>query len=487
MAIVYTNFCCRSGGSNLNAGTVDGSTTEPATSALVTYPGGDWNSGTDVFTAAVGADMTEAVVDRFAALYHDGDTSPTSNQYLVARITAVNAGARTVTLSATARSLFGTEVATGTGNRSLSIGGAWAGPSGTSGFPLTFLGSALTDATGNAPRLNIKNDQTYTMTAAITANTGPAKFWMGYSTAYGDGGRAIIDGGTAGASYVLLTFGTTGQVELRDLEIKNNGATGSADLISVTALQFCAFRCVFRDARGELIATSSGTSFVRCEFYGANQSNTASGCAVSLAASSTFVKCIFHDNTGSNTSGVRTTAGAYAVAFVDCIFDSNGEHGLFTGGNSMSCTVVRCDFYSNGSDAIRNNCAHLWVDSCNFINNTSNALECGLVNAGHAIASKCGYGAGTMANDAGNLSGNIDELDTFSYANDTTPWNAPDTGDFSLEGEDAISTGDGTFLQTASGYTGSTGFPDVGAVAAASGAGGGQGGKRAGASGGRAG
>jgi hypothetical protein len=31
--MAFTNFCCRSGGSNLNAGTLTGDTTEPGTSA----------------------------------------------------------------------------------------------------------------------------------------------------------------------------------------------------------------------------------------------------------------------------------------------------------------------------------------------------------------------------------------------------------------------------------------------------------------------
>jgi hypothetical protein len=76
----FTEFCCRASGSNMNAGSLDGGSTVAGTAAAVTYTGGDWTSGTDIYIAPVGADMTEAVVGRFASLYHDGDTSPTTNQ-----------------------------------------------------------------------------------------------------------------------------------------------------------------------------------------------------------------------------------------------------------------------------------------------------------------------------------------------------------------------------------------------------------------------
>ncbi len=471
MAASFTNFTARSGGNNLNAGTVDGSATEPATTALVTYTGGDWNSATDVYTAPVGANMTEAQAGRFASLYHDGDTSPTTNQYLVARITAVDSGARTITLSTTARALLGTEVATGTGTRSLRIGGAWAGPSGAVAFPFNCLSSALLDPSSNPTRLNLKNDQTYSVTAALTpSSAGPPRVVRGYSETYGDGGRAVIDGGTSGAAYVVLslTSGTSAPVALQDLEVKNNGASGSANLVSCANTNFYAFRCVFRSSRGNglsLSAGSGGATLTECEFYDCNQSNTASqaGLVTSSIAGVSCVRCFFHDNTGSNTRGVRVAAAAVSVAFLGCVFDTNGSHGLEIG-NSMSALVSGCDFYGNGGDAFRMGAAvPAHVENSNFLNNTAIALDANAVGS-VILACNCGFGSGTMANDGGNTAGQVEESGSVTYDANTTPWVDPDDGDFRINLSAAYGTGRGTFLQTATSYSGTVGYPDIGAA-----------------------
>jgi hypothetical protein len=460
MTAAFTDFCCRSGGNNLNAGTVDGSTTEVAAAPLVTYTGGNWTASTDIYIAPVGADMTQAVVGRFASLYHDGDTVPTTNQFLIARITNVNAGTRAITLSTTVRVLLGTEVVDGTGNRSLRIGGAHAGPSGASLFPLNFITSTLTNIAGDQTFINLKSDQSYAVTAAIAAPSAAPKFIAGYSSTYRDGVKVTIDGGTSGASYVLFTSAGTSQLQLRDLEFKNNGATGSAALVSLTGLQASALRCVFHDARGHLLTTGGSVDLEACEFYGANQSNTGATAALNLGAAASCVRCIFHDNTGSNTRGVQTSGGAYAVSFTDCIFDSNGNDGASTGGTSVSATFTRCDFYNNGDRGIDSGSSHLWVDSCNFVNNTGIGVAAG---SGNAYLSKCGFGSGTMANDGGNTSGNVEEYGSITYAADMTPWVDPSNGDFRINLAAAKGTGDGTFLQTSASYAGTIGYPDVGA------------------------
>lgn len=459
----YTNFCVRSGGSNLNAGAVDGSTTEPATSALVTYTAGDWNSATDVYTAPVAADMTEAVVGRFASLYHDGDTVPTANQYLVARITVVNAGTRQITLSTTARSQSGSEVATGTGNRSMRIGGAWAGPSGASGFPLTVLTSALTDGT-NANRLNLKNDATYT----VSANVVKASFthMAGYASAYGDGGRAVVDGGTSGASYVILTIPNSGAWSggtMSDVEFKNNGATGSATAVSMTAANTnLIYRCVVRDVRGigwshNISADDSGNTFLECEFYGCNQSNTANLAAVNCSGGSMVLKrCVFHDNAGSNTSGARST-GNGTVA-IDCVFDTNGGIGLNFSGTQGR--VTGCDFYNNGSHGVSHGFA-LHAENCNFVKNGGYGVNNTVV----AFLVNCGFGSGTQVNASGAVASTAlaVETGTITYAADVTPWSDPANGNFSITLAAAKNAGRGAFLETASGYVGTAAYVDVGA------------------------
>ena len=136
--MAFTEFCCRSGGSNLNAGTRTGNSTEPGTSADFTYASGSWVSSTGVFTVASGNPSTDGVaVGDFASVYADGASVTT----LVGRVTAVSS--TTVTVSTTAKTGTTTD---GTSNRTLRIGGAWQGPNGASGFPLNFLTNACTNS-----------------------------------------------------------------------------------------------------------------------------------------------------------------------------------------------------------------------------------------------------------------------------------------------------------------------------------------------------
>jgi hypothetical protein len=461
----WTNFCCRSGGNNINAGAVDGSTTEPATTPLVTYTAGDWNATTDVFTAAVGADMTEAVVGRFASLAHDGDTTPTTNQFLVARITAVDTGARTITLSGTSRLTLGTEVATGTANRTLRIGGAWAGPAAASGFPMNQALGNLTNSSNETVRINFKNDQTYSITAAIVV-TSTTVHWWGYTSAYGDGGRATLDGGTSGASYNLLTLNAAmGNDHFVDWVFQNNGATGNADLVNYLSGNMVHFyRSVFRDCRGSGVDTTSASAlFVECEFFGCNQSNDANNAAVrsnSASASLCMIRCVLHDNPGSNGDGVRWSG---PCVFVFCIFHGNGRHGVNVGG-SRHAAFVCCDVYDNADSGVNvGNSAYL--ESCNVLKNGTALGDRGIEATGELWILGCGFGTGTMVNFDGDYEvAVVQAVDagSFSYPTNANPWNDPDDGDFRLVRPEPKNTGRGTFTQTAASYSGSVGYPDIG-------------------------
>ena len=468
--MAFTEFCCRSGGSNMNAGSVDGSSTEPATTALVTYTGGDWNATTDVYTAPVGADMTEAQVGRFASLYHDGDTSPTSNQFLVARITAVNAGTRQITLSTSARSLLGTEVATGTANRTLKIGGSWAGPSGASGFPFTFIGSSLTDSNTNRPRVNFKNDQTYSITAAITAvGAGPIKY-QGYGSTFGDGGRCIVDGGTSGASYTLLTVANAAGVVYQDFIFQNNGASGSSSGVICTNIssRTTFVRCVANNLRGRGFLANSNVRavFIECEAYSCNQSGTAGVGAFECVSGSwaSFIRCISHDNTGH---GFRVTMPSHLD---HCIADSNSLIGFEVLSESV---MLHCDAYNNGSHGAyigdSGSSGSFAIQSCNFVKNGGYGLTLVSGMTVMALVSHCGFGAGTNANTSGqtNVTTGTDLVEiegTVTYANDVTPWVDPANGDFRITLSAAKGAGRGTFTQTASSYSGTVGYPDIGAA-----------------------
>lgn len=467
----YSHFCCRSGGSNLNAGSVDGGTTVPAAAALVTYTGGDWNATTDVYTAPVGANMTEAVVGRFASLYVDGDAAPTTNQYLVARITAVNAGTRQITLSTSARVLLGTEVATGTGNRSMRIGGAWAGPSGAVGFPLNFLQTQLVNTSSYPTRLDMKNDQTYTVSANVAGTSSQFKHLEGFTTSYGDGGIFTLDGGTAGAAYTVFTpnNGNPGPLYVVGMELKNNGASGgSTSTHGVSVAQPAAMffhRCVFRDLRGSGIGITGGSAnLTECEFYGCNQANV-NGCGgVRAAGGMLSAKAsIFHDNAGANNDAVHM-AGGYGV-LSNCVMDTNGRAGLNVQTNS-GVSVDACDFYNNAT-GIDFNTVGGTARNCNFVKNTTAGVNGGATStAGTTILFNCGFGRGTQANgsDVAN-SQSVTEVGSIAYAANATPWVDPANGDFRTTLDAAKFAGRGQFLQTAAGYAGTVGYPSVGASA----------------------
>ncbi len=227
----YTNFCCRAGGNDLNAGTVDGSETEPGVNPLVTYTSGDWD-GTSVYTAPVGADMTAAQVGRFASIYVDGISAAASGQWMHARITAVNAGTRQVTVSTTARSLFGTIVTSGTGNRSMRIGGAWAGATGDCFTPVQY----------DLERLLKCSESNRQVESEERSDLCSNEHWIrrrwcrpgGYSSTYMDGGIAEIQGPASGSSIALWFIGTLGGYT-HDLCFNGNGTTFSQVAIQMAS------------------------------------------------------------------------------------------------------------------------------------------------------------------------------------------------------------------------------------------------------------
>ena len=384
----------------------------------------------------------------------------------VARITTVTA--TTFVTDATAKS--GTAPVDGPLVTSAKIGGAWAGMATTSDFPLDFLLGVCTNASSHLVRLNLKNDQTYTVSAAMVVVSGGINQLFGYSSSYGDGGRAVIDGGTSGAAYKLLDLGGINNGTLSDIEFKNNGATGGSTSTQAVDLAgqsgWLIRRCVFRDFRaaGLNVAISSspiGHIVDECEFYGCNQSNAVSVGALRVSGGSHVIRnTIFHDNTGSNTAGAITTSSGTAH-FENCIFDSNGGVGATV--SMIGSTFEGCEFYTNGSHGIAPTNSVV-AKNCNFVNNVGagvnnpTAIICTLIN--------CGFGAGTQANDGGDvaLTDFCNQIGSITYAADVTPWVDPANGDFRISLAGAKGAGRGVFLQTAASYAGTIGYPDVGAA-----------------------
>lgn len=447
--MAFTEFCCRSGGSNLNAGTRTGSSTVPGTAADLTYASGTWVSSTGVFTPASGDPVADGVaVGDFASVYADGATVTT----LVGRVTARTT--TTITVSTTAKSGTTTD---GTSDRTLKIGGAFQGPNGSSGFPMNFLTNACTNSAADLPRLNYKNDATYSITAAITP-VGTQTCHQGFTTSYGDFGRAVLDGGTSGASYNLIGSTVGAYASLIDWECRNNGATGSATGVFWNSSFAVVSRCVFHDFRGSGFQTNNTYAMIsECEFYNCNQSNAASiGGFYCLGAGNVLSHCVSHDNAGSNSNGFYTVG---ANVFVHCIADTNGKYGF----QVQQSHLQGCDAYNNGSDGVLVT-SYGTVVNCNLVKNTGWGID-GSAAVGGVIES-CGFGSGSQANGSGTTTntGAIQILRSVNYANDVTPWVDPANGDFRITLAAAKGAGRGTYTQTAASYTGTIGYPDIGAA-----------------------
>lgn len=451
--MAFTEFCCRSGGSNLNAGTRTGNSTEPGTGADFTYASGNWVQSTGVFTVASGDPSSDGVaVGDFASVYADGSTVTG----FVGRVTARDA--TTITVSLTAKA--GTAPTDGTGDRTLKIGGAWKGPNGSEDFPFDLATlHTLTNASSDSPRINMKNDAQYDITASITPSTPTATVYIqGYTSSYADLGRAIIDGGTAGASYIL--FGVASPWWFFDLTFQNNGASGTTGNTSNGHF----VRCVSGPSRGPGF---SGSGFrIECEAFSCNAGN-ASGNAGMTSNNAIHIRCISHDNTGSNSVGFLETGGT--GVYINCIADTNGADGFGVATSGTQLWMVNCDSYNNTRDGFRsqrNGVTNIHAQNSNFVKNGGYGVNVSGSGLHYGYLINCAFGAGTQANSSGqtNAIGMIQNLGAVTYANDVTPWVDPANGDFRINLAAAKAAGRGAFLQTAASYAGTVAYPDIGAA-----------------------
>lgn len=453
--MAFTEFCCRSGGSNLNAGTRTGNSTAPGTAAFKTYTSGTWVQATRTFTPAGGANPTTdgIAVDDFVSVYPDAATvSP-----YVARITTV--GATTFVTSATVFS--GTAPVDGALVTSASIGGAWKGPNAAEAFPFGFITAALTNVAGNIPRVNFKNDATYSITSGIVHSGTGNTIFQGYATAYEDLGKFTIDGSTN--AIVLLTL-SGGRQSLFDFILQNNGTTGTNAGLSLSASRCLVARGVVNTLRGAGISNGGSNVIVEVEAYACNAANTVDSGGFLDSSSAIFIRCIAHDNVGSNNNGFATSIGHVTI---ECIADTNGKDGFHYTGN-INCFVVRCDAYNNtGSGITVSSIGPTYIDSCNLIKNGA----WGIAGANGATCNgsiiNCGFGAGTQANTSGTAQttgGGVLEIGSINYTSNVTPWVDPANGDFRINLAAAINAGRGLFTQTAASYAGTIGYPDIGAA-----------------------
>lgn len=451
--MAYTEFYCKTTGSNLNAGSTD------QDAANYTYASGNWVQSTRVFTLASG-NTTGVSVGMFASVYANGSTVTG----YVGRISAVTS--TTITIDATA--IAGTAPTDGTGTRTCKVGGRWAGPNAAVGHPFNFVTKELRDTSDNTARVNFHTSATFSITTAMTHTlAGPCVF-EGMTSTPGDGGVAVIDGGTSGASYILLNE-SGGRNCFKNLEFRNNGATGTATGV-VFNRDSMAIRCVFHDFRGGGV-TAAGLN-VECRAYACNTSNTTNvgGFQSSASSGSVFVRCVANDNTGSNTNGFYITTN---TVLFQCIADTNGANGFRLVGAAVA-TLIQCEAYNNTADGVdSSNTQHLrYFENCNFIDNGGYGIDGPSGSYTVTQLVDCGFGSGTAANASGttnNIKGDTSE-GTVTYASNETPWTDPAAGDFTVDNADAIDAGRATFPGS---YA--TAYATIGAAQPTAGGGGGGG------------
>lgn len=345
-------------------------------------------------------------------------------------------------------------------------------------FPFNLSGLAsLKNSSGNIPRMNMKNDGTYSIASQITlAATCAPMIVQGYSSALGDGGRSTIDAGT-NAIVSWSSSSTNGNV-LIDLIFSTSASSGANPLVSDNGSGIVSYiRCVFTGARASGLIMQSGLAY-ECEAYSNNTSNgntagSRAGFSITGSGTARLVRCISHDNTGSNTRGFECNSGT-GVHFIDCISESNGQAGYdyLINGSASQLVLTNCDAYSNGGDGLliefsSGSLPFPLIENSNFIKNSGKGINVTAsatqVLGGHVY--NCGYGSGTQANAGGDSAlGSILEFNKVTYASGVTPWVDPANGDFRISLSAAKNSGRGNFTQTQASYSGTVAYPDIGSA-----------------------
>ena len=462
----YTEFYCQSGGSNLNACSTTNNT------AAYTSTNGNWSTATNIFTPTDGSTPASSVnVGDFASIYVDGATVGV----FIGRVTTVAAGVNGgITISSTSRA--GSAPSTSATARSIKVGGACKGPNGSDAFPLNLSSIGNIVNTSSDPvRFNLKNDATYSPTVGVSI--GGVITVQGYSSSVGDGGRAIIDAATT--TITVLTINAGGTV-ITDIIAQSSATTGTGDGFQSTAIGAVFTRCVANNMRGNgFNFANSGNIAIECESYANNKSNTSGNAGFLLSSLGVAMYCIAHDNTGSNTDGFATTAGVTGPTFLNCIADTNGRHGFSVNTSATQTSLIQCDSYNNTTDGFKilntTTSALARIQNCNFIKNGGWGVNTALT-TGRLVGtfSNNGFGSGTAANSSGttNNTDNLTISGSITYGSNLLPWVDAPNGDFRINLAAANGTGRGVFIETASGYAGSIGYPDVGAVQSKTGPGG---------------
>ena len=456
--MAFTEFYAQTTGDNLNAG----STTSDA--AAFTYAGGTFVRATGVFTVASGNPSSDGVaVGDFASIY---TTAGATVATFVGRVTARDATTITVSLSAIAGAT--STVSETAAAATCKVGGAWKGPNGTVAFPFAFATSTMTNSSGDVPRVNFKSG-TYSPTSAMTHNLAGPVVFEGYYSTVGDNSLngstwtpPVIDGSSS--SFIVLTFGSSAtNIEIANMEFKSTRSAGSAfAILEIDASFLLARRCVVHDCRRVgMYVTGAGSRVLECEAYLCAASNTSGdGAFYMQGTGSSIVRSIAHDNTRVGIQGTSY------ITVEGCICDTNADGGFATTSGAL---IKNCDFYNNtnaGINLANSSGALVTISNCNFLKNSTWGINGSGSGARVGGVQSCRFGTGTQANTSGTTTGlkGMQELGSANYATDVAPWTDPANGDFRINLAAAKNAGVGRFLQTQASYSGTIGYPDVGAA-----------------------
>lgn len=445
----FTEFTCRSGGSNVNAGTLDG-TGEASTTPLYTATNGGWNSTTGVFTPASGNPQSAGVaVGQYASVYVDGATVAA----YIAQITGVTS--TTITLSLTVKA--GTAPTTNATARSIVVGGAWRGPNAGVGFPFLsgYTLNTLTNANNDMVRVNLKSDQSYSMTSAVISVQG-FTYLQGYTSTIGDGGKATINGPSSGASFILVNTVGNGAI-FQDMIFSTNGSTGSANL-AVLSVNGLAYRCVFTGGVASGLA-GGGAQAVECEAYGNGTVNNANTGGFSGLAG--VLRCWSHHNLNS-TSGIYATGTFHAI---NCISSDNGGYGIYLN-NTAILRVVGCVSHNNtlGFGGVAQLAGSTLIAENTILSESVAPIDPPTTPTWYRSYQNCAF-FGRPIPTATGAGGPF--ITAGSIALTSSPFADPTNGDFSLNqsapGWLCAGGGIETFLTPSSGYSKTTaGYPAIG-------------------------
>jgi hypothetical protein len=330
--------------------------------------------------------------------------------------------------------------------------------------------NACRNAAGDPTRINLKSGTNYAITATVTVSTtnNDGITIQGYTTTPGDGGRATIDGGTSGASFILLSCSAKSLIA--DIIFQNNGATGSASGISVGINNNGATiveRCKIANVRGNGINGNTGQLQLHdCEVTGANQSNTSGLAGVATNSSYTIVinRCTISSNTGSNTNGIRI-GSPYSAVIINSTIANNGKEGVFHA-STGHLFMLGCRVHGNSGDGVEFNGTNPnitgWFENCLFTSNSGFGVT-SAANRPNFHFRNCGF----YDNTSGEVNANIyNRIGSVTLTG--SPYNDAANGDFALNttagaGAACRGAGIGTFTDTI--YSGATtSYPDIGGV-----------------------